>query len=75
LVDHNTQEKVSFTKKYRPWKIAALFQVGKDWAKGLKIERFIKKQKSRKLLEKLVDPEFKPEGKFAHLVRVPHVRD
>ncbi len=41
----------------------------------MKIERFIKKQKSRILLEKLIDPNFEPSGFLAQLIRVPHVRD
>ena len=40
----------------------------------MKIERFIKKQKSRRLIEKIVIGE-SLEGKLAQLVRVPHVRD
>jgi len=40
----------------------------------MKIERFIKRQKSRRLLEKLISGEI-PDGKLAQLVRVPQLRD
>jgi len=41
---------------------------------AMKIEKFIKSQKNRKLIEKLIaGGEF--TGILAQLVRVPHVRD
>ena len=36
---------------------------------------FIKKQKSRRLIEQLVDTDFIPTGRLAQLVRVPQLRD
>jgi len=42
LTYHNNQDKTTFTKKYRPWKIAALFETGENWGTALMIERFIK---------------------------------
>jgi putative endonuclease len=75
LEQHNTSTKNTFTSKYRPWKILAVFNVGKKESNAITTERYIKKQKSRNLLIKLGDPEFVPNGKLAHMVRVPHVRD
>jgi putative endonuclease len=75
LAHHNTDDKTTYTAKYRPWDIAAVFEAGKTRAVALAIERFIKKQKSRTLIEQLVQPDFIPTGKLAQLVRVPHVRD
>jgi len=40
----------------------------------MKVERFIKKQKSRSLILKLVEGK-ELSGELAQLVRVPHVRD
>jgi putative endonuclease len=40
----------------------------------MKIEKFIKKQKSRRLIEKLIAG-CELEGVLAQLVRVPQVRD
>ncbi|MFM9075211.1 MAG: GIY-YIG nuclease family protein, partial [Bacteroidota bacterium] len=48
--DHNSQEFFStYTSKHRPWLLAAVFLVGQDEALAVKLERFIKKQKSRRL--------------------------
>jgi putative endonuclease len=76
LRKHNSQQDFNtYTSKYRPWEIAALFSCGGLKSDAIKIERFIKKQKSRKLIEKLIDPGFIPDGTLAQLVRVPHLRD
>jgi hypothetical protein len=46
-----------------------------DEKKMKKNQCFIKKQKSRKLLEKLCEIDYKPTGKLAQLVRIPHMPD
>jgi putative endonuclease len=74
LIQHNTKEEGTFSSKYRPWELKATFETLSK-ADAISIERFIKKQKSKKLIEKLVDPDFVLEGKLAQLVRVPHLRD
>lgn len=75
LIKHNTSKFNSFTSKFRPWKVYVLFDVGKNKAEALKLEKFIKQQKSKKLLLNLGDKNFKPTGKLAQLVRVPYLRD
>lgn len=75
LEEHNSDPKDTFTSKHRPWILKALFEVGSTRGEAVKLERFIKKQKSRTLLKRLVDKDFKPKGKLALLVRAPHVRD
>ena len=75
LAEHNSDPKNTFTSKHRPWVLAALFKVGTIRGEAVTLERFIKKQKSRSLIEKLVNQDFEPSGKLAQLVRVPHVRD
>ena len=75
LERHNTTSSNTFTSKYRPWVLVSIFEAGKTRSESEAIERFIKKQKSRSLLVKLIDPEFMPTGKLSKLVRVPHVRD
>ncbi len=54
--------------------MVALFECGKNRAIAMKIEKYIKKQKSRTLIEKMING---PElfGVLDQLVRVPHVRD
>ena len=75
IVHHNSDDKVTFTSKYRPWELKAIFCVGETRSVALKVERWIKKQKSRRLIERLMDPLFVPDGELAQLVRVSHVRD
>ena len=75
LIEHNTKPITTFTSKYRPWMLKAVFQCGTTEAEAMRIEKFIKNQKSRKLLEQLCDPSFIPTEFLAQLVRVPDVRD
>ncbi len=74
LEQHNNSDRDTFSKKHRPWELKAAFEVGNDRGTAIKIERFIKKQKSRKLIERIIKGE-KLTGILAQLVRVPHVRD
>ena len=72
--EHNHSEKVTFTSKHRPWRLKAVYSCGEKQSDAMKIEKFIKNQKSRRLIEKLViGGEF--TGVLAQLVRVPHLRD
>ena len=71
LIEHNTNPHITFTSKHRPWIMKALFECGMSESQAVIIERFIKKQKSRKLLEQLCNPHYLPDGKLAQLVRVP----
>ena len=75
LEEHNTSPLNTFSSKHRPWVIKSIFGPFENRSEAMNLEKFIKKQKSKSLLEKLIDPEFKPSGKLAQLVRVPHVRD
>ena len=75
LNEHNTKPFNTFTSKYRPWKLIAIFACGEEEALAMQLEKFIKKQKSRKFIEQLCNPNFIPSGFLAQLVRVPHVRD
>jgi putative endonuclease len=75
LNEHNTSDKTTFTSKHRPWIFGAVFYCGDVESKAIKIESFLKKQKSRVFIEKLVDEKFIPTGILAQLVRVPKLRD
>ena len=75
LTEHNESDHHTFTSKHRPWKLSAVFECGETRAEAMMLEEFIKKQKSRRLLELLCQPDFLPSGKLAQLVRVPDVRD
>ena len=49
LNEHNSYlDKKKFTSKYQPWILVCSFPVSQDKGEALKIERFIKKQKSKK---------------------------
>ena len=75
LDKHNTSKFNTFTSKYRPWSLKVVFEAGVSRSDSENIEKFIKAQKSKTLLLKLIDKTFEPNGKLAQLVRVPHVRD
>jgi len=42
---HNSIHSNTFTSKFRPWKLAAVFECSNIEAEAMKIERFIKNQK------------------------------
>ncbi len=75
LIQHNENEGDKYTGKYQNWELKAVFQVSENRGEALSIEKFIKRQKSKKLLLKLIEPDFVPTGDLAQLVRVPYVRD
>ncbi|HCN84806.1 MAG TPA: hypothetical protein DIT07_14485, partial [Sphingobacteriaceae bacterium] len=68
--EHNHSLHTTYTSKHRPWKLKAVYSCGADESLAVRIERFVKKQKSRKLIEKLiVGTVF--TGILTQLVRVP----
>jgi len=75
LIEHNTTKHNTFTSKFRPWVLKAVFKIGSNKTEAIKLERFIKNQKNKNLILKLINPHFLPDGKLVQLVRVPHVRD
>lgn len=75
IEQHNQNDTLKFTGKYKDWIFKAIFQVSDDAKVAIKLERFIKKQKSRKLILRLIDTSFQPDGELSQLVRVPHLRD
>ena len=75
VVEHNTKPINTYTSKHRPWLLKAVFKCSTIRSEAIRIEKFIKKQKSRRLLENLCDNSFIPSGALAQLVRVPDIRD
>jgi putative endonuclease len=55
LVEHNTTEENKFTSKFRPWKMLLLLEVSESRGEAIKLERFIKRQKSRLFLSRLIE--------------------
>ena len=74
ILQHNDNDTDKYTGKYNNWELAAVFKVSENRAEAMVLEKFIKKQKTRKLIEKLIDPDYVPTDILAQLVRVPHVR-
>jgi putative endonuclease len=75
LNEQNEQDYFNtFTSKHRPWLLKAAFQCGDSEKEAIRIERFIKKQKSKFFIERMIKAE-KFEGDLAQLVRVPQLRD
>ncbi len=55
LSEHNSYEnKSKFTAKYQPWELKATFVVSDNAGSAMKVERFIKRQKSRRFIEELI---------------------
>lgn len=75
LVQHNENDGDKYTGKYQNWELKAVFEVSENKEDALSIEKFIKRQKSKKLLLKLIEPDFVPTGDLAQLVRVSKIVD
>jgi putative endonuclease len=54
--------------------VKAVFHCSESEEEAIRIERFIKKQKSRSFIERMLKSE-EFDGVLAQLVRVPQVRD
>ena len=55
LIEHNTSDGIKFTTKFRPWILLLSFEVSNVRGDAIKMERFIKKQKSRIFIRKLLE--------------------
>jgi putative endonuclease len=75
LQQHLTNSGDKYTGSYKDWELKGVFEVSLNKGAADKVEKFIKRQKNRVLIENILSPEFKGTGLLAHLVRVPHVRD
>jgi putative endonuclease len=75
LEEHNSVIKNSFTAKYRPWISKAIFEVSDSRGEAKSVENYLKKLKSRILIEKLINNP-KEFDKVVELVRaIPTSRD
>ena len=55
IVQHNSNNNLhSFTSKFKPWELIGYFCVGDSKHDAMKVERFIKKQKSRKFNQRVI---------------------
>ena len=61
LIEHNTVEEIKFTTNYRPWTMVVAFEVSESRGEAIKVERFIKRQKSRTFIKKLIESRDNPD--------------
>jgi putative endonuclease len=61
LIEHNTTEDNKYTTKYRPWRILLSLEVSDSRGETIKMERFIKRQKSKIFLSRLIIEKDNPE--------------
>jgi putative endonuclease len=54
LFEHNNIDKDTYTSKHRPWKIVFEYPVSETRSDAIIIERYLKKRKSKLLLENLI---------------------
>lgn len=71
LEEHNTADKNSYTSRHRPWVVKAKYQVSDSLGEARKIENYIKRLKSRKVIEKLIEDEKEFEKILALVRAVP----
>ena len=78
LDDHNqgnrSNQSAKYTFKHRPWELKAKICLGEDRSIAIRTERYIKRQKSRKFIQQLIDSKDESD-KLAQLLRVPVYRD
>ena len=74
IQQHNDPENTSFTSKSSPWVLVRSFKTGTDRGVALKVEKFIKRQKSRVFIKKIIADPFQFDF-IAKLVGVPSTRD
>ncbi|MEM6345204.1 MAG: GIY-YIG nuclease family protein, partial [Bacteroidota bacterium] len=74
LNDHNqgsrSNQSAKYTFKHRPWELKAKFCLGEDRSQAIRTERYIKRQKSRKFIQQLIDSKDEVE-QLAQLLGVP----
>ena len=75
LEQHLSNSGDKYTGSYKDWKLAGIFKISSNKGTAVKVEKFIKQQKSRNLIERILEADFVGTGELSQLVRVPHVRD
>ena len=54
LYEHNNSERTTYTSKHRPWILKKSMALGKNRGFAMKVEKAVKKTKSRLIIEKIV---------------------
>ena len=74
LFEHNNSDRNTYTSKHRPWVLKKYIALGESRAVAMRIEKAVKKTKSRLVIERIIAEVFTVE-ELAQLVRVPTCRD
>ncbi|NEU07500.1 GIY-YIG nuclease family protein [Flavihumibacter sp. R14] len=74
LFEHNHSERNTYTSKHRPWVLKKCIALGESRGVAMKIEKVVKKTKSRLVIERIIT-EVSTVEELAQLVRVPTRRD
>jgi putative endonuclease len=72
LEQHNTSDRATFTAKYRPWKLSAVFFCPGGRSNAVKLERYIKRQKNKSLIQQMINDDMQLTGVLGMLIRVPN---
>ncbi|HEX7494535.1 MAG TPA: GIY-YIG nuclease family protein [Bacteroidales bacterium] len=75
LEEHNTEIKNSFTFKFRPWILKGCFPISQSRRDAIIIEKYLKKMKSRILIENLVNSPECFEEILKRVRAIPTCRD
>lgn len=70
LQQHQTNTGERYTGKHKDLTLKAVFEVSMNKGEADRIEKFMKRQESRKRIERLMDENFQPMGELAQLVSV-----
>jgi putative endonuclease len=73
-LEHISNSIDKYTGRSKDWDLKTVFSL-ENKTEAIRIERFIKKQKSRTLIERMCQDDFIGTDNLVQLVRVPHVRD
>ena len=71
---HNLNGVEKYTGRAKDWELKCVFEAPSKQV-AISLERFIKRQKSRVFIERLIEPTTILNGRLVELVRVPHLRD
>jgi len=55
LMEHNASQHLTYTSKHRPWKLKCFFPVSENRGKAIQIEKYIKSQKSKAFIKKIIE--------------------
>jgi putative endonuclease len=70
LIEHNTDPRSTYTSKHRPWVLKASIPISESKGYSVKVERYLKRLKSRKIIEEIIENQHDKE-KIAQLVTCP----